>query len=199
MPTLTQLDRPDFCFLFLEDIEQRLRLVIGEPSIPSELSPVASCAPSPSVDQGEDLGHFVDNISITFDKFHFDTMADPADPALTPLAALTPETLAAIAAFAAFTQQQNQPPPPPPLPIVPPFMGSGATLEFGSKSLPALFPSIDSKIILDIVSHALTPLDLPRLLSPLAVRQDHITTPSFAPSTGAQTFPLVPLPPLPTA
>jgi hypothetical protein len=36
---------------------------------------------------------------------------------------------------------------------------------------------------LDIVSHALTPLDLPRLLSPLAARQDHVATPSSAPST----------------
>jgi hypothetical protein len=41
-------------------------------------------------------------------------------------------------------------------------------LEFGGKSLPAEFPSIESKTILDIVSHAFTPLDLPHLLSPLA-------------------------------
>ncbi|KAJ7138504.1 hypothetical protein C8R43DRAFT_864344, partial [Mycena crocata] len=74
------------------------------------------------------------------------------------------------------------PPPPPPPPVVPPFTGSGATSEFGGKSLPALFPSIESKIILDIVSHAFTPLDLPRLLSPLAARQDYVAPPSSAPS-----------------
>ncbi|KAJ7208300.1 hypothetical protein GGX14DRAFT_309232, partial [Mycena pura] len=50
-------------------------------------------------------------------------------------------------------------------------------------SLPALFPSVDSKIILDVVSHALTPLDLPRLLSVLASRQDAVTPPSAAPSS----------------
>lgn len=112
-------------------------------------------------------------------------MADPANPPTpTPLASLTPETLAAIAAFAtAFAQQQNPPPPPPPPPVVPPFTGSGATTEFGGKSLPALFPSIESKIIMDIVSHAFMPLDLPRLLSPLAARQDYVAPPSSAPST----------------
>ncbi|KAJ7079304.1 hypothetical protein B0H15DRAFT_999705, partial [Mycena belliarum] len=50
------------------------------------------------------------------------------------------------------------------------------------KSLPAVFPSIESKVILDIVSHAFTPLDLPRLLSPLAARQDYVAPPSSAPS-----------------
>ncbi|KAJ7834483.1 hypothetical protein B0H14DRAFT_3462078 [Mycena olivaceomarginata] len=106
-------------------------------------------------------------------------MADPANPPTpTPLASLTPETLATIAAFAtAFAQQQNQPPPPPPPPVVPPFAGSRATTEFGGKSLPALFPSIESKIIMDIVSHAFMPLDLPRLLSPLAARQDYVAPP----------------------
>ncbi|KAJ7038625.1 hypothetical protein C8F04DRAFT_1255910 [Mycena alexandri] len=107
-----------------------------------------------------------------------------ADQGSSSLASLTPETLATIAAFAtAFAQQQNQPPPPPPPPVVPPFTSSGATSEFGGKSLPALFPSIESKIILDIVSHAFTPLDLPRLLSPLAARQDYTAPPSSAPST----------------
>ncbi|KAJ6558922.1 hypothetical protein B0H10DRAFT_2201311 [Mycena sp. CBHHK59/15] len=105
----------------------------------------------------------------------------PAPPVA--LAALTPETLAAIAAFAsAFAQQQNQPVPAPAAPVVPPFTGSGGTSEFGSKSLPALFPSVESQIILDIVSHACTPLDLPRLLSPLAARQDYVAPLSSAPS-----------------
>jgi hypothetical protein len=36
---------------------------------------------------------------------------------------------------------------------------------------------------LDIVSHAFAPLDLPRLLSPLAARQDYVAPPSSAPST----------------
>ncbi|KAJ7198083.1 hypothetical protein GGX14DRAFT_342563, partial [Mycena pura] len=71
----------------------------------------------------------------------------------------------------------------PSAPIVPPFTGSGASTEFGGKSLPALFPSIESKIILDIVSHVFAPLDLPRLLSPLAARQDYVAPPSSAPST----------------
>ncbi|KAJ7194647.1 hypothetical protein B0H12DRAFT_998182, partial [Mycena haematopus] len=50
-------------------------------------------------------------------------------------------------------------------------------------SLPALFPSVESKIILDIVSHAFLPLDLPRLLSPLAARQDYVAPPSSAPAS----------------
>ncbi|KAJ7849927.1 hypothetical protein B0H13DRAFT_2360945 [Mycena leptocephala] len=67
--------------------------------------------------------------------------------------------------------------PPPSMPC------AGATSEFGGKSLPALFPSVESKIILDIVSHAFMPLDLPRLLSPLAARQDYVAPPSSAPAS----------------
>ncbi|KAJ7200609.1 hypothetical protein GGX14DRAFT_372039 [Mycena pura] len=89
--------------------------------------------------------------------------------------------LSAIAAFAAIIgQQQNQPPPPP---VLPPFTGSGAATDFGGKSLPALFPSVDPKVILEIAAHTFSPLDLPRLLSPLAARQDYIAPPSSAPAT----------------
>ncbi|KAK7046857.1 Integrase/recombinase xerD-like protein, partial [Favolaschia claudopus] len=95
-------------------------------------------------------------------------------------------SFAALAnAFAsAFAAQQIQPQPAAPQPpVAPPFTASGAQAEFGSKSLPALFPSIDSKTILDIVSHSFQPLELPRLLSPLAARQDYVAPPSSAPST----------------
>ncbi|KAJ7173151.1 hypothetical protein C8R46DRAFT_892720, partial [Mycena filopes] len=43
-------------------------------------------------------------------------------------------------------------------------------------------PSVESKVILDIVSHAFSPLDLPRLLLPLAARQEFVAPPSSAPS-----------------
>ncbi|KAF7378391.1 Integrase/recombinase xerD-like protein [Mycena sanguinolenta] len=109
-------------------------------------------------------------------------MADQGQVA--PTSALTPEMLAAIAAVTAATlrQHQQQPPAPPPAPVVPPFTGAGATTQFGGKPLPALFPSIESKIILDIVLHAFMPLDLPRLLSPLAARQEYVAPPSSAPA-----------------
>jgi hypothetical protein len=147
------------------------------------LSPIASRAPSPLADQNADP--LIDDVSFSLDNFHFDAMPDPG-PSSTPtrLASLTPEMLAAIAAFAsALAQQQNQAAPPSPPPVVPPFTGSGAMTEFGGKSLPALFPSIESKIILDIISHAFAPLDLPRLLSSLAARQEYVAPPSSAPST----------------
>ncbi|KAJ7055457.1 hypothetical protein C8F01DRAFT_994386 [Mycena amicta] len=89
--------------------------------------------------------------------------------------------LATISAFAAAFQQQQQQPAP--QPVVPPFTASGATTQFDGKSLLALFPSIESKIILDIASHSFSPLELPRLLSPLASRQDFVAPPSSAPST----------------
>ncbi|KAJ7315020.1 hypothetical protein DFH08DRAFT_943058 [Mycena albidolilacea] len=103
-----------------------------------------------------------------------------------PVATLSPEMVALIAAtVTAALRPQIQPPAaaPPAPPIEPPFTGSNATTEFGGKSLPALFPSIESKIILDILSHTFMPLDLPRLLSPLAARQDYVAPPSSAPAT----------------
>lgn len=129
----------------------------------------------------------IDNLSFTLDQFHLDTMADSdASSSTPPVATLSPEMVALIAAtVTAALRPQIQPPAaaPPAPPIEPPFTGSNATTEFGGKSLPTLFPSIESKIILDILSHTFTPLDLPRLLSPLAARQDYVVPPSSAPAT----------------
>ncbi|KAK7045232.1 hypothetical protein R3P38DRAFT_190486 [Favolaschia claudopus] len=98
----------------------------------------------------------------------------PPDASSGPLSA---DMLTAIAAFAALL---NKPPPPP---VIPPYTGGGAATDFGGKSLPALFPSVDPKVILEITTHTFAPLDLPRLLSPLAARQDYVAPPSSAPAT----------------
>ncbi|KAJ7358259.1 hypothetical protein DFH08DRAFT_953441 [Mycena albidolilacea] len=152
-------------------------------------SRVASRSPSPSADQHPDVDttSLIDDLSFTLDQFHLDIMADSdASSSAPPVATLSPEMVALIAAtVTAALRPQIQPPAaaPPAPPIEPPFTGSNATTEFGGKSLPALFPSIESKIILDILSHTFTPLDLPRLLSPLAARQDYVAPPSSAPAT----------------
>lgn len=125
----------------------------------------------------------IDDLSFSLDSFHLDVDMADQGPSSQASSALSPEALAAFAAMAsAFAQQLHQPAPAPVAPVVPPFTGSGGTSEFGSKSLPALFPSVESKIIMDIASHVFAPLDLPRLLSPLAARQDYIAPPSSAPS-----------------
>ena len=50
--------------------------------------------------------------------------------------------------------------------------------------LQTLFRHVPGRLsLLDIVSHAFMPLDLPRLLSPLAARQDYVAPPSSAPAS----------------
>ncbi|KAJ7620371.1 hypothetical protein FB45DRAFT_1006917 [Roridomyces roridus] len=151
--------------------------------------PSRSPSPAASLSVPSSVGSLSD-LPDSFIHTPVDSMSDQGNSGTSTapsIADLSTMDIAALVSAVVGAMQQAQPAPAAPAPqpsvsVAPPFTGSGATAQFAGKSLPAIFPTIDPKVILDIASHSFSPLDLPRLLSPLDARQEYVALPSSAPA-----------------